>query len=573
MASPFDKLTITEARQRLEAARPSPMPASTVMVASEQAQRSVGNLAPLDAHAANDAFYTGDHWQGGMGWVGPQPPATDSESARIIAEIQRAFVSKNDVREIVNRHRDGVIGREPAWAFTPRRPLKPDEQPTAAEQQLIDEAEAALTSWWDKRKVLKVVQEVVSALLRHERAYLRIFVRAGVLETTDPASGEKTAPRVPPQQTIEQALDQIYLSQPTPQQAGIITDEDTQEQASIYLYTKGSVNYAELCYVDLDTGQTVLRILGGEAEQGATLDLDRHLLLGEATREIFITEQIRSLQKQLNLAKTMEGRNVVQGGFLERTFLNAQMPGTWVDDPDGQEQPDGTRKSFKKAPFRTGAGRTNFVSGQAIRDEKGNIKGYASASVVYRDPVSPDNFEQTADAAHRAILEEAQQIHALIAGDATASGESRTQARSDYERSLLMTKGEIDSLIRWLLETVLNLGALFMGTPGAYKELRASCDCRIDTGPLSGDEQAQIIAQVAAELLDDETAMSRLGVEDITAVKARIAARRAERQAEAAALAAQNPPAPNPGTAGAGDRRPTTNTQPPSSDPAGQGSA
>jgi hypothetical protein len=164
-------------------------------------------------------------------------------------------------------------------------------------------------------------------------------------------------------------------------------------------------------------------------------------------------------------------------------------------------------------------------------------------------------------------------LHALIAGDATASGESRKQARSDFERSLLITKGELDALIRWLLETVLGLGALFLGQAERYTALRASCDCRIDTGPLSGDEQSQVISQVEAELLSRETGMSRLGIEDVTAEQARIAAERAERQAEAAAIAAQNPPTTNPGTAGAGDRQPTRDPQPPSSDPAGQGSA
>ncbi len=284
--------------------------------------------------------------------VGPQPSGQGSE--QVNAEIQRAFVSKNAIKEIVNRHRDGVSGREPAWSLTPRRPLKTDEQPTAEEQRLIEEAEAALTTWWDKRKLLKTVQEVVSALLRHERAYLRIFVRASALETVDPVTGQPIAPRLKPQQTIEQALDQLYLSQPKPEQAGIITDEETQEQASVYIYTKDSTTYAEISYVDLDTGETVLRILGGEDEQGATLMLDGHLLLAEATREVFISEQIRSLQKQLNLAKTMEGRNAVQGGFLERTVLNAQMPGKWADDPDGQLQPDGTRKTFKPSPLRAG---------------------------------------------------------------------------------------------------------------------------------------------------------------------------------------------------------------------------
>jgi hypothetical protein len=542
MASPFDNLTLPQLQQRLQTALQDDACAGAMLPATEAEQRAAGTL-PAWA-AANDAFYAGDHWQNSLGWVGPRPTSTDTEAAQVMLEIQRAFVSKNTIREIVNRHRDGVVGREPAWGLTVRRPLKPTKQPTKAEQALIDEAEAALTEWWDKRKVLKLVQQVVVTLLKHKRASLRIFVPSGMLQTADPTTGEATAPRVPIAD-FAGSLDRIYLSHPKPGQAAVITDDDTQQQASVYVYTKDSATYAELSYVDVERGVTVLRILGGDGEQrmeGVELDLGGQLLLGEASRETFLSEQIRSLQKQLNLAKTMEGRNAVQGGFLERTVLNAQMPGTWLDDPNGQLQPDGSRKTFKPSQMKIGAGRTNFISGMPVRDEQGRITGYTPASVVYRDPVTPETFEMTADAAHRAILEEAQQLHALIAGDATASGESRKQARADFEKSLSITKSEIDALVRWLLETVLALAAIFSGQPGRFAPLRATCDCRIDTGPLSGDEQSQIIAQVEAELLDDETAMSRLGVEDIAAVKARIAARRAERQAEAAALAVATAP-------------------------------
>jgi hypothetical protein len=556
MASPFDNLTLSQLQQRLQQALADDTYTSTVPPATEAEQRTAGAL-PAWA-AANDAFYAGDHWQAGMGWVGPRPTSTDTESAQVMLEIQRAFVSKNAIREIVNRHRDGVVGREIAWSFVPRRPMEDDEQPKRDEKKLIKEAEATLTEWWDKRKALKFVQQAVVTLLKHKRASLRVFVPSGMLQTTDPATGEAMAPRVP-LADLPASLDRIYISHPRPGQTAVITDDDTQQQASVYIYTKDSTTYAELSYVDLESGKTVLRIVGGDSEQpmeGVALDLGGLLLLGEATRETFISEQIRSLQMQLNLAKTMEGRNVVQGGFLERTILNAQMPGSWVDDPNGQLQPDGTRKTFKPSALRIGAGRTNFISGQPLRDEQGRITGYTPASMVYRDPVSPENFELTADAAHRAILEEGQQLHALIAGDATASGESRKQARSDYERSLLTTKSEIDALVRWLLETVLALAAIFAGTPGRFAALRASCDCRIDTGPLSGDEQQQILNQVDKETLSRETAMSRLGVEDVAAEQARIAAERATRQAEAAQLAATQPNTQPPTT---NDQRPTTN--------------
>ena len=67
------------------------------------------------------------------------------------------------------------------------------------------------------------------------------------------------------------------------------------------------------------------------------------------------------------------------------------------------------------------------------------------------------------------------------------------------------------------------MAAFFAGQPGRYAGLRAVFDCRVDAGPLTSEEQGEIIRQYEAGLLDDETAMSRLGVDDVDAVKAKIA--------------------------------------------------
>ncbi len=76
----------------------------------------------LDGHKANDAFYAKRSLAGARAsWVGPTSAATDLEAAMIMPEIQRAFVSRNSIREIVNRHRDGVIGREAGLVYSPPR--------------------------------------------------------------------------------------------------------------------------------------------------------------------------------------------------------------------------------------------------------------------------------------------------------------------------------------------------------------------------------------------------------------------------------------------------------------------
>jgi hypothetical protein len=51
--------------------------------------------ATSDGQAASRAYYNGDHWQGGNGWIGPLPAVTDANSAQVLADIQRNFVARN----------------------------------------------------------------------------------------------------------------------------------------------------------------------------------------------------------------------------------------------------------------------------------------------------------------------------------------------------------------------------------------------------------------------------------------------------------------------------------------------
>jgi hypothetical protein len=225
-------------------------------------------------------------------------------------------------------------------------------------------------------------------------------------------------------------------------------------------------------------------------------------------REPLIGEQVRQQQKLLNLAKTMLARNVVVGGFLERVLLNAQVPGTWSRDAATGEE------TFTAGTFSVGAGTTNFFAGVPIVDTEGNTTGYANPSVVYRDPVPVSTFVETEQHAYRGILSETRQMHALISGDAAASGESRKQALYDFTMSLMDTAEEVERALRWLLETVLNLAAVFSGEPGRYVGLRVNAMARIDVGPLSADDQRALTELVGARLMSRRKAMARLGIDD-----------------------------------------------------------
>jgi hypothetical protein len=505
MPTPFDTLTVRAAQGRLAGA-------------GEQHETAESALK----------FAKGDHWQEGHGWSGPCPDlhaGPDGQHAdhqlhqRVLHEIRRAFVSKNVIHEVEARHIAGVIGNPVAWRLTVARPLSADELPSMAELALIAEAEATLTTWWDAEGVAEELQEALTTLLCAGRAPLRLYVPPGLL-----VEGADGAVSLPPGDLAAQ-LGRIVLDAPDREQATVITDRRTRQRAGVFL-AEEERGQPTLEVSAIDGAETVLRIVAGDVVQSETrLPLGGRLLVYDMERPALITAQVLSLQKLLNLALTMLARNVILGGFLERVYLNTQMPGELHTDPrTGKEV-------FVPYPFDVGAGSINVLQGTEIRDEvTGQVTGRATPSVVYRDPVSVQTFADTRDIAYAAILEECQQAHALLSGEAAPSGESRRQALADFLSSLKLTAPQVERAVRWLLETALHLAAHFAGQGGRYLGLRVVATCRLDTGPLSADEAKQVIDLVDARLLSRETGMARVGIDDSDAEAQRI---QAEQEADA----------------------------------------
>lgn len=532
-------------------------------------------------YAENRALYDGDHWgKDGCFWLGPRLGTTDAGASETLDKIKKALISKNAVAEIVGRHVAAILRHEPAWSLTVRRPLgqieveeeedvltadnravaaaraaaglpEPprkrtvkkmvDEQPNEAEQLLIDEAEALLTAWWDTRGAKAMLQDAVATLLLAGRAPLRLYVPSGLLENGQIPAGD-----------LAESLGLIYADPPPdPTVATVAEDAKTRRPIGIYMAVDPDTKQQQTEITYLDGDETVLRILGvkNDLAEPFRFDFGGALPMHELRRSALVTPQVRQQQMLLNLALTMLGRNVVLGGFLERILLNAQLPGRMEQQSDGSTR-------FIPDPLQVGAGTTNVITGMEITDPATNeIKGYATPSVVYRDPVPTTTFVETKADAYRGILEEVQQLHALISGDATASGESRKQARADFVSSLSDTTTQIERAGRWLLETLLAMAAAFSGQPGRFAELRAVFECQIDVGPISSEDMGATRANVAAGLLSEQTGMAQIGVEDVDAEQARVASERDARAARAPQIVALpatqsgdlNPPAPAPG--------------------------
>ncbi len=469
---------------------------------------------------SNLKFYNGDHWQGGAGWTGPTLPESHTQYGLTMQLLEKIFVSRNSTAQAVNQHVAGVLGNPPRWTIT------------GGSDELMQEAEKLLATWlanqqgYAMRPVSKDTKlcsplEVASLATKHAllatRGALRFFVTNPGQPTndqdgpTEEVTGKHNLPVLP----VEQAINQIFIHNPDPRQAAVFVDEATMTTVGLYTYIEDKVQKAELSYIDRE-GNTILLILDETGiESGAVLPLGRRLMHYEIERPLFVTEQIRAAQKALNKAETMTSKNLDVGGFLERVFLNAQPPGIWQkNEQTGIEE-------FKPTPLEIGPGMTTFLSGMEEMRSDGS-RTYATPSALFREPTNPEAFINTSDHYHASILEQCGQLHTLLANEGNISGESRSQARDAYKKSLLETKPEADKALVWILETVLSLAAILSGQPGRYEPLAVSVDCQLDLGIVTTDEITQAVNAHESGLLSRETAMSKIGVADPQAEKKRI---------------------------------------------------
>lgn len=516
---------------------------------------AIRKATPEEA-TANAKFMAGDHWQERAGWIGPHPATFDSKATEVWAEIEKSFVSRNAIAEVVERHVSGVVGQEPMFALTVRRALKQDEEPTEEEQALIDEAEAALTIWWNARNMGSFIQRTTAQMLWASRSVTRLYVPPALVERVPPsetegdaqndAQGEggngngsvvESAPTtIITARTLGEALSKIHVMLPQVENATVVTDADTADEAGVYQEKDkaGRVN-VELTYLATrpsaattevgedgsvtDVRPTVIRVMrDGEVFQ-TELPLGGRLTMHEERRDLLVTRQVQQSQRALNLALSMVPRNVVTGAFLERVILNAQIPGDWIPDATA---PGGEK--FVPDPYLTGNGTTNFLVGVEQKDALTGQVTRATPEVVWRPPVEVTAPVSARDAHYEDILAETKQAHILISADATASGKSRIEARADFEKSLLITAQREQSRGIWLIETALAMAEAFLGEPGRYTgTLRATYECRIDTGPLDANEMAAITARVNEGMLTRETGMQLQGVTDVDAEMERMA--------------------------------------------------
>jgi hypothetical protein len=472
----------------------------------DKALELISDQIDVGAAMRNVLFFEGDHWQSGEGWIGPILDTMHPLYQTTYQSIEAMFVSTNKVLEVVRRERDAACGRPPSWALIYSDKAGGDDSETDETQQaILDEAETIFRRWFDERHGLKKLQKAVENAMLTGRGVLRLMIPAGLRDETGVIRAA----------TPQEALDYIYLDALSPFEAAVIEVPDTKQRIGLYAYeieTEGNQKERRVEVTYINNGMTVLSVLN---EDGVPLSdpvemiMGGYLLMNEAGRKPLVTEQMRSIQRALNMVETMLARNTVQGGFLERYFFNAQLPVKEKIDPV-----TGQVVGYEPAPMRTGPGTSQFLAGVVTQDEAGN-ENIATPSAFFHEPSPAIAFVETSTELYQRFLEEASQIHIMITSDATPSGKSREEARAEFESAILESARLVEQFMEWLVNATLALAADIAGHYNAFTHTAVQVQASITATPLNGLEQDSIIKARDAGVISTATARSKIGVDDI----------------------------------------------------------
>jgi len=493
-----------------------------------------------EGYKLNKLFLDGDHWQDGDGYPA-LPPMDVANREQIIEKIQTAFTSENEIGAIVETHLDGAIAREPDWDLIDT--TKKDSDDDQTEDRTRKEAIDALIEWWNSRKMLETLREALSLALVQERCVIRAFIPNGF---RDESGGIKI------QNSLAGALKMLQFEVLPADVAGVFQEKEKYEPFGIFVKNGGNSQKLEVTYLD-ENGDTRLKVLEKDSlrefaektlpqiaaympPEDSTappeiepINLNGNLLMFEFARKPLIDEQMRSLQKQLNLTWTMSGKNTVTAGSRERYFGNTQKP----SKPIIKEGTNGSKvRTYEKTTLHLGGEHSNFLTGTPIYEGVGEHKkiiGYANATLTVVDPVDSANFHQQRDKIVFAMRSAAHQSHVQMNDISDASGISKQEGRAGFDKSLKRSKGTVDGGGRWMIEVALRFAAAYTtsGNGGGTREkefekYRVDFNSIVDAGALDPEQTKNDKADVEDGWLSPEAYLSRRGFEDPEAELSRL---------------------------------------------------
>lgn len=484
-------------------------------------------------------FYNGDLWRNGKGLAVRKPTESDK-----LAEVKEGFASQNVIEEVVDRRRDGILGREPIWTLKVK-----EGEANETQEKSIAEITDAIVEWWNNRGMLQELRKLFVNGCLDRLSELRPYVPATAYE----GSALKSV------KTLSEALDLLHFEVISPKSAGVFLEEDSLRPYSIYRYEKDGETWIEVSVTDEEnkthlskfkenevSGLAVFPTLANAAQPTwferivayaktlinqtasderfdyAPLDLDGKLFLHElALEKPFVSDPMNWLQKQVSLDKTMQGRNTYTAGFRSKHWLNARPPQGEKKISDST-QPTGYKIEKFNLPMKDGAGVNSFVQGAFIYDENGAVKGVATPNVVVTDPVPVTTFIESKTDNRAGILCMAKQEHVLTNMDSSPSGFSRQQARAEFKSDLNGAKVPVDETGRYIVEFAKSFAAALTNRVEEFKQFRCDFNSIVDAGVLSPEEKDDNRKAYEVGEISLQTLQARNGVEDTDAELAQI---------------------------------------------------
>ena len=486
-------------------------------------------------------------------WTGPMVAREHARFAEMQRALVRSFNFQNVILEGIEFLADGVGADEADWSLVSADQL-PDTVLSAEAQTLIDEAEALLTAWWDRRDLPSTLQRLLKTAIAHGRAPLRPRIPARYHDATG---------RLKVQADPLKSLDALHLVLPEVGLSGVFTDPETLDRVGvtqvIYQNLTAWKSEWELTHVD-DNGKTLLLTLtpgAGPVSRSDPLDLGGRLWLFELRFERGAVERdVLSNQDAVNVGLTMLNRNTHFAGFAQLYGIGIDPPtsgaSTTVTNSDGTTtitqaekvvNPGPGTQAFFQPSVSTEVVETQTAQGVPIRTV--TERPYTNASYSKIEPSAPAAITAAIVEAKGNIYAALRQRFVLMDDKATASGRSREVATGSFLRATARYATATEHLIRELLEFALEVSALIQGQPGKYRSLRANVTLRqhvFDPSPL---QVASDLALQQAGVISRQTLQGRIGIADSDAEDARILEE-----------AAPEPPAPAP--APAADQVPAT---------------
>lgn len=482
---------------------------------------SIGTLEAFLSGTREGMFGEQGEW-----WMGPRlDPSSGNAYSEFLRRAKETFVVHNLLSLVQRNHLDAVLSREPEW--TMRRGTGEVDVPL-------------LSDWYRERDVQSVLYKAGKTLLATQggpmsQSLLRYYVprravRGGV---------------VIPGPLVESLQRSVRLMHPSNTVAGVI-DEDGDPVVGYYRYSEQDANGQPREILELTALDTEFAFQGWSSAYAARpagltvvqqrTGADWSQVIGEAAyplggkltmfamrREPLIGEDTLIQQASANTQWTYLNNFTSANTYLERIFLNALPPGVWTNK-DGEEGPFSNEfNRFKPGAYRGGNGTTNFIGG--VPTSEG---GYTNPSVVMRTPSSSSPILENIEAHRHAIYDSCNQLHLLIAGDATATGVARVQAVQGFLNSLAPTSRQLKLGLRWALETGLDLAAHFSTDGAGLAGLDADVTLNARAVEKTSEERAQVLNELKSGVIDVLEAMYQLGYENTDELLDRVKLERAQ---------------------------------------------